>query len=83
MTNESRDRAAELLDQAVRLLGILVTKGLPAPGATQTDHIMLLASAGIQQRDIAKLLDINPNTVSARLSERNKKQPSAKKAGGK
>lgn len=67
--NKDEDRVAQLLEQAVNLLGILATKGLPEPGVTQKEQIRILASAGLQSKQIADLLGTTPGTVSVRLSE--------------
>ncbi len=73
MKETSEDRATELLEQVVGLLGLLLTKGLPEPGMIQKEQIRILASAGLQSKQIADLLGTTPGTVSVRLSEAKKK----------
>ena len=77
--DDSENRVVELLEQAVNLLGILVTRGSPDSQATQSEHILLLASAGLQPKSIADLLGTTPATVSVRLSEAKKNKLGRKK----
>lgn len=72
MSSDSEGRVIQLLEQSVKLLGILVTKGLPQDDMTQREQILLLASAGMEGKEIADLLGTTPGTVSVRLSEAKK-----------
>jgi hypothetical protein len=62
------DTSTDLLGQAVRLLGILVVRGMP-DSLGQTDRILVLNSAGLAQDVIAKLLGVSSKTVANRISE--------------
>jgi len=74
VTNQtSAELSTDLLTQVVRLLGILVTKGLPKDQMTQGEQILLLSSAGMHPKEIADLLGTTAGTVSVRLSEAKKK----------
>jgi CRP-like cAMP-binding protein len=53
------------LKRITRLLSLLATKDLE----TQREKISLLASAGLEARDIAELLGTTRNTVSVAMSE--------------
>jgi DNA-directed RNA polymerase specialized sigma24 family protein len=78
---DSDDRLVELMDRAVRLLTLLVTRGLPLKEQTQKEQIKLLSSVGFKPREIADLLETTPNTVSVALSTA-RKQAAAKDKGG-
>lgn len=73
------DHATELLTQAVNLLAILVTRGLPDSQITQKEQILLLSSAGLQPRAIADLLGTTPGTVSVRLAEGKRRKKAKEK----
>lgn len=69
MTTENQpESATELLNQAVRLLGILVVRGMPE-GSSQADKILLLNSAALPARAIVELTGAAPQTVANRVSE--------------
>ena len=67
MSNET-DSIDELLRQVVRLLGILVVRGMPED-ANQADKILLLNSAGLPNETIVELTGAAPQTVANRVSE--------------
>ncbi len=74
MTAESQaESSTELLDQIVRLLGLLVVRTMPE-GSTQTDRILILHSAGLSTPTIVELTGAAPQTVANRLSEAKKKR---------
>jgi DNA-binding CsgD family transcriptional regulator len=56
-------RIESKLDQMIRLAALQMTNGIK-----QTSAIELLASAGLDRRLIADLLNTTPNTVSVTLS---------------
>jgi DNA-directed RNA polymerase specialized sigma24 family protein len=70
----SDERTQELLERTVKLLTVLVTRGLPPKEQTQKDQILVLSSVGFKPKEIAELLNTTSNTVSVALS-------TARKAG--
>lgn len=62
------DRVANLLERVVKLLTILVIKGLPDKEPTRKEQILMLSSVGLKPKEIAELLGTTPNTVSVALS---------------
>jgi DNA-binding CsgD family transcriptional regulator len=72
-----------LLERAVKLLTILVTRGLPAAGQTQKDQILALSTAGFGPKEIAELLATTSNTVNVALSTSRKERASKTIARGK
>ncbi len=77
------DRLVDLLERAVRLLTVLVTRGLPSEEQTQKDQILLLASVGMKPKEIADFLSTTPNTVSVALSTARKRASARGKDGTK
>jgi DNA-binding NarL/FixJ family response regulator len=65
----AEDTIADQLGKIVRLLSLVVTKGL-----NQRDQIALLASAGFQPKQIAELIGTTANTVSVTLAQMKKQQ---------
>src|SRR5215467_3854709 len=68
-------RIESKLDQMIRLAALQMTSGIK-----QTLAIELLASAGLDRRLIADLLNTTPNTVSVTLSTSKAKARGAGKA---
>jgi len=68
VTTENQEPSAELLNQVVRLLGILVIRGMPE-NSSQTDKILLLHSGGLPAPVIVEITGAAPQTVANRLSE--------------
>jgi DNA-binding CsgD family transcriptional regulator len=74
MANEQvLERIESKLDQMLRLMALQSTTALK-----QTAAIQLLASAGLERRVIADLLNTTPNTVSVTLSTSKTKGKSRK-----
>ena len=73
---EERVSDKELLEdicQQLRSITKLLVVGLMA-GKNQKEQISLLSFAGFQPKEIAKMLDTTPNTVSVMLTRLKKKK---------
>jgi len=61
-----------LINQNLELLNSLITIQIIGDINTTTDRVWKLHQFGFSNKDIAKLLNITPNIVSARISEKKK-----------
>lgn len=74
MAEKKKDDVLEKLDHVSRLLALLVTKG-----ESKQDSVEMLDGIGFKSTEIAHLLGLKPNVVTATLSNIKKKKKVNKK----
>jgi len=62
-----RQRKLSFEEMAVRLLGMLVVKGIPSKELSQVHQIAVLNRAGLPPKEIAEIVGTTANTVRVAL----------------
>jgi DNA-binding CsgD family transcriptional regulator len=75
MTDDQFEQMSRNVEVLVRLAALAAVEG-----KKQMEQIAILSASGLQPKEIAKLLDTTPNTVSVGLSQLRRKKRSKSKS---
>ena len=79
ITQEQLENITKQLTVISRCLGVLALRMAASRPKTDTERILFLNALGFDRREVAGMLDIAPQTVSSRLSERRSRRKRARR----